>query len=151
MPAEAPSKPVEILLVEDNPADADLIQESLAEAGVQHRLSVIENGAEALAFLRRQGKYANAVRPALIVLDLSLPVKDGRETLRDIKGDDDLKRIPVVVLTTSNKPEDVLRCYDLHANCYLTKPLLFTQYVLVMKGIQEFWFTLVTLPSEVQT
>src|SRR5581483_8297053 len=149
MRTNARDQAVEILLVEDNPGDVDLIREGLEGAGARYHLSVVENGAEALDFLRRRGRYAQAVRPDLILLDLNLPVMDGRETLQEIKAYDELRRIPVIVLTTSEKVEDVLHCYDLHANCYLTKPLGLEAYLRVMQGIQEFWLTLVTLPSAV--
>jgi len=150
MIAEAQGKPIEILLVEDNPGDVDLTREGFAEGKVRNNLSVVSNGEEALAFLRRQAPYADAVRPDVILLDLNLPVKDGRETLQEIKTDDNLKRIPVVVLTISKKEEDILRSYKLHANCYITKPLTFERFIEIVKSIQEFWFTIVTLPPGAQ-
>jgi two-component system response regulator len=137
---------IEVLLVEDNPGDVDLAREGLEESKLRVNLSVVENGAEALALLRRQGRYADAARPDLVLLDLNLPVKDGRETLAEMKADEHLKHIPVVVLTTSKKEEDVLKSYRLHANCYITKPLSFEEFVRVVRGIQDFWFTIVTLP-----
>jgi two-component system, chemotaxis family, response regulator Rcp1 len=135
-------------LAEDSPADADLMREALTELAVPNRLDVVGDGEEALAFLRREGPYAHAVRPDLIVLDLNMPRKDGRQVLAAIKADDDLKRIPVVILTTSRAKEDVRACYDLHANCYITKPDQFDQYLNVVKTIVEFWFAAVTLPPQ---
>ena len=142
--------PVEILLVEDNPGDVRLTQEALKESKVTNHLSVAEDGVEALAFLKREGKYADAPRPDLLLLDLNLPKKDGRELLEEIKVDDNLKRIPVVVLTTSKAEEDILRMYDQHANCYITKPIDFDQFIEVIKSIEDFWLTIVKLPSDIQ-
>ena len=142
--------PVEILLVEDNPGDVRLTQEALKESKVTNNLSVAEDGVEALAFLKREGKYADAPRPDLLLLDLNLPKKDGRELLEEIKADDNLKRIPVVVLTTSKAEEDILRMYDQHANCYITKPIDFDQFIEVVKSIEDFWLTIVKLPSDIQ-
>lgn len=139
-------KPIEILLVEDNPGDVRLTMEALKEGKVINNLTVIKDGADALAFLRRQGQYANAPRPHLIVLDLNLPKKDGREVLAEIKADDSLKRIPVVVLTTSQDEQDVLRSYNLHANCYITKPVELEQFIQVVKSIEDFWLGIVVLP-----
>jgi CheY-like chemotaxis protein len=139
-------KPVEVLLVEDNPGDVRLTLEALKDGKVNNHLSVVEDGVEALAFLRREGKYADAPRPDLIFLDLNLPKKDGREVLAEIKTDEDLKRIPVVVLTTSKAEEDILKTYNLHANCYITKPVDFDQFVIVVRLIEDFWFTIVKLP-----
>lgn len=139
-------KPVEILLVEDNPGDVRLTVEALKEGKVLNRLSVVQNGVEALAFLRREGQYANAPRPHLILLDLNLPKKDGREVLAEIKTDDHLKRIPVVILTTSQAERDVLKSYSLHANCYITKPVDLDQFIAVVKSIEEFWLGIVMLP-----
>ena len=141
--------PVEILLVEDNPGDVRLTQEALKESKVINNLSVAEDGVEALAFLKREGKYADAPRPDLLLLDLNLPKKDGRELLEEIKADDNLKRIPVVVLTTSKAEEDILRMYDQHANCYITKPIDFDQFIDVVKSIEDFWLTIVKLPSDI--
>ena len=140
--------PVEILLVEDNPGDVRLTQEALKESKVTNNLSVAEDGVEALAFLKREGKYADAPRPDLLLLDLNLPKKDGRELLEEIMADENLKRIPVVVLTTSKAEEDILRMYDQHANCYITKPIDFDQFIDVVKSIQDFWLTIVKLPSD---
>ncbi len=142
----AMGKPVEVLLVEDNPGDVRLTLEALKDGKLNNRLSVVEDGVEALAFLRREGKYADASRPDLILLDLNLPKKDGREVLAEIKADEDLKRIPVVVLTTSKAEEDILKTYNLHANCYITKPVDFDQFVIVVRLIEDFWFTIVKLP-----
>ena len=139
-------KPIEILLVEDNPGDVRLTMEALKEAKVINHLTVIKDGVEALAFLRRQGQYAKAPRPHLIVLDLNLPKKDGREVLAAIKADDSLKRIPVVVLTTSQDEQDVLRSYNLHANCYITKPVDLDQFIRVVRSIEDFWLGIVVLP-----
>ena len=143
---EADVRPAEVLLVEDNPGDVELAREGLEEGKLRINLSVVENGAEALAFLRRQGRYAAAPRPDVILMDLNLPVKDGREALAEIKADDALKHIPIVVLTTSKKEEDVIRSYGLHANCYIAKPIRFEEFVRVVQGIKDFWFTIVTLP-----
>ena len=139
---------IEILLVEDNPGDARLTLEALKEAKVRNRLSHVVNGVEALAFLRREGEYATAPRPDLILLDLNLPRKDGREVLSEIKSDDKLKRIPVVVLTTSEAEEDVLRVYNLNANCYVSKPVDLDQFIKVVRSIEDFWLTIVKLPTE---
>jgi two-component system, chemotaxis family, response regulator Rcp1 len=140
--------PIELLLVEDSEPDVRLTIEALHEAKVKNRLWVVEDGVEALDFLRRQGSHADAPRPDLILLDLNLPRKDGRQVLKEIKSDDSLKRIPVVVLTTSKNEEDVLRAYDLHANCYITKPVDFNRFMDVVKSIENFWLTVVRLPDE---
>ena len=141
-------KPIEILLVEDNPADVRLTQEALKEGKVRNNLFVARDGEEALEFLRRKGPHANATRPDLILLDLNLPRRDGREVLAEIKNDDNLKTIPVVVLTTSSAEQDILRSYNLHANCYITKPVDLEQFVHVIKSIDEFWLTVVRLPKD---
>jgi chemotaxis family two-component system response regulator Rcp1 len=138
--------PIEILLVEDNPGDVRLTVEALKDAKVHNNLHVAEDGVEAMVFLRREGKYADAPRPDLILLDLNLPKKDGREVLAEIKGDPDLRRIPVVILTISQDEEDILRSYNLHANCYITKPVNLSQFLKVVKSVEEFWFTIVKLP-----
>jgi len=143
---EGVGRAVEILLVEDNPGDVRLTQEALKEGKIVNRLSVVNDGVEALAFLRREGKYANRPRPDLIMLDLNLPKKDGREVLAEIKEDDDLKRIPIVVLTTSKAEEDILKTYNLHANCYVTKPVDLNQFLNVVKAVEDFWLTIVNLP-----
>lgn len=139
--------PLEMLLVEDNPDDVDLTIEALEDTKVANRLHVVTDGIAALSFLRREGKYAQAPRPAIILLDLNLPKKDGREVLADIKADPVLRRIPVVVLTTSSAEDDIQRAYDLHANCYITKPVDFEQFVRVIQAIENFWLTVVQLPS----
>jgi chemotaxis family two-component system response regulator Rcp1 len=143
----AVGRAIEILLVEDNPGDVRLTQEALDEAKVINNLSVVDNGVDALAFLRQEGQYSGAVRPDLILLDLNLPKKDGREVLADIKEDSNLRRIPVVILTTSQAEEDIVRSYDLHANCYVTKPVDLDQFIKVVKSIEQFWFSVVMLPS----
>jgi chemotaxis family two-component system response regulator Rcp1 len=140
-------KPIEILLVEDSPGDVDLAREALAGTKIRNTLHVAGDGEEAMAFLHRKGKYANAPRPGLILLDLNLPRKDGRQVLNEIKSNDDLKRIPVVILTISREEEDVLRSYNLHANCYITKPIDLSQFLKVVKSIEEFWLTIVRLPN----
>ena len=138
--------PIEILLVEDNPGDVRLTREALKEGKVYSNLHTVKDGVEAMEFLRRQGKYSGVPRPDIILLDLNLPKKDGREVLEEIKTDDALKRIPVVVLTTSKAEEDVLRTYNLHANCYVTKPVDLEKFMVVVKTIDVFWLTVVTLP-----
>ncbi len=140
-------RPVQILLVEDNPGDVRLTMEALKEAKVLNKLTVVKDGIEALALLRRQGQYAQAARPDLILLDLNLPRKDGREVLAEIKADDDLKRIPVVILTTSQDEQDVLKTYNLYANCYITKPVDLNQFITVVKSIEDFWLGIVILPK----
>jgi CheY-like chemotaxis protein len=140
------NRPVEILLVEDNPGDERLTREALKEGKVYSNLHWVKDGVEAMEFLRREGRYKDVPRPDIILLDLNLPKKDGREVLQDIKNDEALKRIPVVVLTTSKAEEDVLRTYDLHANCYVTKPVDLEKFIVVVKSIDVFWLTVVTLP-----
>ena len=144
---DAPSKPVEILLIEDNPGDARLAREALRDAKVRNNLSWVTDGVEGLAYLRQEGKYSQSVRPDLILLDLNLPRKDGREVLSEIKVDEKLRRIPVVILTTSQAEEDVLRAYHLNANCYITKPVDLEQFMKVVKTIEDFWLTIVKLPG----
>ena len=139
-------KPIDILMVEDSPTDVLLAKEALDHAKMLNRLYVVEDGAEVMAYLRREGKHAGATRPDLILLDLNLPKKDGREVLAEIKADENLKLIPVVVLTTSKAEEDILKAYGLHANCYITKPMNFERFTEVVHAIQDFWFTIVTLP-----
>jgi len=138
----------EILLVEDNPGDVRLIQENFKDIKLLNRMSVVRDGEEALAFLHRQGKYAEAPRPDLVLLDLNLPKKDGREVLAEIKSDEQLRRIPVVILTSSSAEQDILKTYDLYANCYITKPIDLEQFAKLVKMIEEFWFTLVKLPTK---
>ncbi len=141
-------KAIDILLVEDNPGDVRLAQEALKESKVRNKLFVVDDGVEAMEFLRRQGQYADAPRPDLVLLDLNLPRKSGREVLAEIKTDEALKRIPVVVLTVSKAEEEIIKCYDYHANCYITKPLDFSQFIAVTKSIEEFWLTIVKLPPK---
>jgi CheY-like chemotaxis protein len=140
-------KPIELLLVEDSEPDVRLTIEALREAKVRNRLWVVEDGVEAMEFLRQQNRHADSPRPDLILLDLNLPRRDGREVLREIKADESLRRIPVVILTTSRSEEDVLRAYDLHANCYITKPVDFSRFMEVVKSIEDFWLTVVKLPD----
>ena len=148
MSSQTIGKPIEILLVEDNPGDVRLTVEALKENKVLNNLHVVEDGVEAMAFLRREGKYADAPRPDIILLDLNLPKKDGREVLAEIKTDENLKRIPVVILTMSKAEEDILKAYDLYANCYITKPVDLEQFITVVKSIEDFWLTIVKLPKE---
>jgi two-component system response regulator len=144
---EINAKPVEVLLVEDNPGDVRLTREALKDSKVLNKLHVVEDGEAALAFLRQEGAYANAPRPDLILLDLNMPRKDGREVLSIIKADENLKQIPVVILTTSDSEEDILKSYNLNANCYVTKPVDFEKFITVVKEIEEFWLTIVKLPG----
>jgi CheY-like chemotaxis protein len=146
----ARGKPIEILLVEDNPGDVRLISEILKEGKVRNTLHVVYDGVEAITFLRKQGEYSGIPRPDLILLDLNLPKKDGREVLAEIKADEDLMRIPVVVLTTSQSEIDILKSYDLHANCYITKPVDLEQFLKVVKSIEDFWLTVVKLPDGIK-
>jgi CheY-like chemotaxis protein len=139
--------PIEILLVEDNPGDVRLTREALKDGRVHHNLHVVADGVEALAFLRGTGVHAGAPRPDLILLDLNIPKMDGRQVLAEIKVDPDLVRIPVVVLTTSKAEEDIARSYDLHANCYINKPVDLDQFMTVVKAIEDFWLTVVRLPT----
>jgi CheY-like chemotaxis protein len=141
-------KPIEILLVEDNPGDARLTREALSLSKVRNNLHHVRDGEEAVAFLRRQGGYGSAPTPDLVLLDLNLPRRDGREVLEDIKNDAALKHIPVVILTSSQAEEDIMRSYRLHANCFITKPVDLEQLTKVVQGIEQFWFTLVRLPPE---
>lgn len=140
-------RPIEILLVEDNIVDVRLTEEALHEGKIRNNLHVARDGEEALAFLHKQPPFANAVRPDVILLDLNLPRLDGREVLAHIKEHQNLRRIPVVILTTSKSDEDILKSYDLHVNCYITKPVDMDQFVQVVKAIDHFWFTVVTLPG----
>ena len=141
------SKTIEILLVEDNPGDARLTREAFNEGRLLNNLTVVGDGVEALAYLRQQGKYVESTRPDLVLLDLNLPKKDGREVLAELKADERLKTIPVVVLTTSDAKEDVTRAYGSPANCYITKPVDLDQFLRVVQSIESFWLTLVKLPS----
>jgi two-component system, chemotaxis family, response regulator Rcp1 len=148
MSAGETGKPIEILIVEDNPGDVRLTQEALRDAKVRNRLSVAKDGVEALAYLHREGKYGSAPRPDLILLDLNLPRKDGREVLADIKDDLNLRSIPVVILTTSQDERDVLSAYESYANCYIVKPVDLVQFIVVVKSIEDFWFQIVRLPPD---
>jgi chemotaxis family two-component system response regulator Rcp1 len=141
-------RPVEILLVEDNPGDVRLTLEAFKETKVRNNVSVVSDGGAALAFLRREGEYGDAPRPDLILLDLKLPVVDGRDVLDQIKADQALRRIPVVILTTSEAERDILKTYQLHANCYITKPVDLDQFIEVVRSIDQFWLSIVTLPAE---
>ncbi|WP_442938771.1 response regulator [Nostoc sp.] len=140
--------PIEVLLVEDNPGDAQLTRIALEDSKISIHLNVVEDGVEAMAFLRKQDKYVKAAHPDIVLLDLNLPRKDGREVLAEIKGDENLRRIPVVVLTTSQAEEDILKAYNLCANCYITKPVDFDQFVKIVQSIENFWFAIVKLPPE---
>ena len=142
------ARPIDILLVEDNPGDARLTKEILKESKVRNDLIVVNNGQDALAFLRMEGKYHAQPRPDLILLDLNLPKKDGREVLAEIKADPDLKRIPVVILTSSKADEDIEKSYDLHANCYISKPVDLEQFVRVVRSVEDFWLAIVKLPPD---
>lgn len=141
-------KLVDILLIEDNPGDVRMTQEVLKESNILNKMYAVGDGVEAMAFLRREGKYADAPRPDIILLDLNLPRKDGHEVLAEVKSDDDLKRIPVVVLTISEAEDDILKSYDLHGNCYITKPIDFKEFIKVVKSIEDFWLTIVKLSPE---
>ena len=145
---ECKERPIEVLLVEDNLGDARLTQEAMRAAKLSNSLHIVEDGVEAMHFLRREGRFADAPRPDLILLDLNLPRMDGREVLSEVKSDPDLRRIPVVVLTTSQSEEDVIRAYDLHANCYVTKPVDLAQFMKIVAQIDEFWVKVVTLPGK---
>ncbi len=139
-------KPIDILLVEDSPGDVRLVREALEEAKVRNTMTVVEDGVEAIALLRRQGRYARAPRPGLILLDLNLPKKNGFEVLQEIKSDEGLKLIPVVILTTSQAEQDIIKSYDLFANAYITKPVDLDQFLAVVKAVEGFWLEIVTLP-----
>ena len=142
------AKPVDILLVEDNPGDVRLAKEALKECKIDNTVYVVEDGIEALAFLRREGEHEKAPRPDLILLDLNLPKKSGREVLAEVKADPSLRRIPIVVMTVSRDEEDVLKAYNLHANCYITKPIDFGQFIRITQSIEDFWFRIVKLPPK---
>jgi CheY-like chemotaxis protein len=139
-------RPIEILLIEDNPGDVRLTQEVLKDAKVSNNLSVVQDGVEALAFLHREGRYEDAPRPDIILLDLNLPRMDGRELLAEIKADQTLMHIPVLVLTTSEADADVLKAYNLHANCYIVKPLELDRFIEIMEAIEHFWLNIAELP-----
>jgi len=149
MSLENIGRAAEFLLVEDNPGDVRLTCEALTESKVKNNLSIVGDGMEAMAFLHREGKYADAPRPDVILLDLNLPKKNGLEVLAEIKADSSLKRIPVVIITSSEAEQDVLRTYDLHVNCYVNKPVDLEQFIKVVQSIETFWLTIVKLPSEI--
>jgi chemotaxis family two-component system response regulator Rcp1 len=142
------TRPIEVLLVEDNPGDVRLTEEALKEGRINSHLNVVSDGVEATDFLWRRGKYAKAPRPDLVLLDLNLPRKNGREVLQEIKTDRNLRRIPVMVLTTSKAEQDLQKAYSLHANCYITKPVDLDQFLDVIRSIEQFWFNIVTLPAD---
>jgi len=148
MSSQLMGDPVEILLVEDGSGEARLAMEAMKESKIRNRMHWVKDGVEAMDFLYRRGQYVRAPRPDVILLDLNLPKKDGREVLADIKGDDNLKRIPVVILTISATEDDIMRSYNLHANCYITKPLGLDQFMKVVKSIESFWLTIVKLPPD---
>jgi chemotaxis family two-component system response regulator Rcp1 len=139
---------IHILLIEDNPGDVRLAIETFKDAKIHNQVNVVPDGVEAMAYLRKQGKYANAIRPDVILLDLNMPRKDGREVLKEVKEDPDLRRIPVVILTMSQAEQDILKSYDLHANCYISKPVDLTQFNKVVQSIENFWFMIVKLPPK---
>ena len=147
MPEQPPSQPIEILLVEDDPGDVLMTQEAFTDYKIANRLTVVSNGEDAIAYLRKQGRFAGVATPDLVLLDLNLPRRDGREVLLDIKSDPHLRRIPVVILTTSEAEEDVIAAYDLHANAYVRKPVDFDQFVAAVRAIDDFFITVVRLPS----
>lgn len=149
METKVMGRPVEFLLAEDNPGDVRLTKEALRESKISNNLNVVPDGVEAMAFLRREGKYFDAPRPDVILLDLNLPKKDGREVLAEVKADPNLRLIPVVIITSSEAEQDVLKTYELHANCYVTKPVDLEQFIKVIQSIETFWLTIVTLPSSV--
>ena len=140
-------EPIEVLLVEDSPDDADLTMDALRDGRVRNRITHVEDGIEAMTFLRRQGRHADAPRPDLILLDLNLPRKSRREVLAEVKQDPDLRRIPVVIMTSSDDEKDILAAYNLYVNCYVTKPVDLDQFIGVVKSIEQFWFTIVKLPA----
>lgn len=148
MVAEEYLIPAEILLVEDNPGDVLLTKEALKAGKMHNNLSVVSDGEQAMAFLRKEGEFKDAPRPDFILLDLNLPKKDGREVLAELKSDPDLKRIPVVVLTTSKAEEDIIKSYNLHANCYITKPVGLEKFIEVVRTLENFWLEIVKLPPE---
>ncbi|MGB7567382.1 MAG: response regulator [Chitinivibrionales bacterium] len=145
---EPTQRSIRILLVEDSPSDAKLAVKALSLAKMTNQVDHVEDGVEAMEFLRRKGKYSGASRPDLVLLDLNLPRKDGREVLEELKADPDLKTIPVVVLTTSKEEQDILRSYQLHANCYITKPVNFERFIEVVQSIEHFWLSVVVLPAK---
>jgi CheY-like chemotaxis protein len=142
-----PERPVEILMIEDNPGDARLAREALKEGNILNTLYVMKDGREGLDFLYRRGRYLNVPKPDIILLDLNLPGLDGRQVLQEIKSNDSLKLIPVIVLTSSAAEEDILKSYDLHANCYIVKPVDFEKFTQIVKQLEDFWFSVVKLPT----
>ena len=148
MNSQIAERPVEILLVDDNPGDVRLTAEALKDGEVENRLHTAKDGMEAIAFLRRKGRYTDAPRPDLILLDLNMPRMNGRQVLAEIKEDSALRHIPVVILTGSREMDDIVKTYDLHANCYVTKPIDFEEFIVMVKSITDFWLTIVELPSE---
>jgi chemotaxis family two-component system response regulator Rcp1 len=151
MSARGAARPIEVLLVEDNPGDVRLTREALKDGKVSNNLSVMQDGVEALRFLRREGPYADAPRPDMVLLDLNLPKKDGRQVLQEMKQDRSLRTIPVVVLTSSDAERDIIGAYELQANCYITKPVDLDQFITAVKSIEDFWFSIVKLPPEPRT
>ena len=149
MPRNEKLRPIEILLVDDNPGDIRLTQEALKESKVLNNIHIVEDGMEALDFLRKKGRFKNVITPDIVLLDLNLPKRNGREVLADIKADDFLKKIPVVILTMSRAEEDILKSYSLHANCYITKPVDMDQFVKIVRSIENFWFSIVRLPPNI--
>jgi CheY-like chemotaxis protein len=147
MPFSEPERPVEILMIEDNPGDARLAREALKEGNILNTLYVMKDGREGLDFLYRRGRYLNVPKPDIILLDLNLPGLDGRQVLQEIKSNDSLKLIPVIVLTSSAAEEDILKSYDLHANCYIVKPVDFEKFTQIVKQLEDFWFSVVELPT----
>lgn len=148
MYTEIIKSPKDLLLIEDNTGDVVLVQEALRESGISCRLNVVKNGSDAIDFLRHKGKFQDAAVPDIIILDLNLPRKNGKEILTEIKADEHLKSIPVIVLTSSEADQDILRSYQLHANCYITKPTDFDEYIRIIKAIQDFWFCIAKLPPK---
>ena len=140
-------KPIDILLVEDNEGDARLVKEAMRDGKIKNTIHHVLDGVEAMAFLRKENKYADALRPDLILLDLNLPRKDGREVLAELKNDEAFKRIPVIILTVSSAETDIFSSYDLHANCYITKPIDLSQFLKIVRSIEDFWLTIVKLPN----
>ena len=149
MPRNEKLRPIEILLVDDNPGDIRLTQEALKESKVLNNIHIVEDGMEALEFLRKEGRFKNVITPDIILLDLNLPKRNGREVLAEIKNDDFLKKIPVVILTISRAEEDILKSYMLHANCYITKPVDMDQFIKIVRSIENFWFSIVKLPPNI--
>lgn len=141
-------QPIEILMVEDNPSDVRLTKEAFKDAKVRNRMHVAVDGEDAMGFLRRAGRHSEAPRPDLILLDLNLPKKNGREVLAEIKADSDLKRIPVVILTTSDDEKDIMAAYDLHVNAYVRKPVDLDQFIKIVEAVEDFWLTVVKLPPK---